>query len=69
MGTAMDRADMGTKGSAVRVRAGGRTYLIERQGDLMHARSVSARWSARCAGRGHVLGQQEATFSKKVGSR
>jgi DNA replication protein DnaC len=71
-GAAMDRADMGIKGSgggACGV-CGGRTYLIERQGDRAHARVCAC--SAECAvcgGRGHLLVEQEATFSKKVGPR
>jgi DNA replication protein DnaC len=70
-GTAMDRADMGTKGSSGACGVcGGRTYLIERQGDWAHARVCQCAAECKvCGGRGHVLGQQEATFSKKVGSR
>jgi DNA replication protein DnaC len=68
----MDRADMGIKGSgggACGV-CGGRTYLIERQGDRAHARvcACSAECTV-CGGRGHLLVEQEATFSKKVGAR
>jgi DNA replication protein DnaC len=68
----MDRADMGIKGSgggACGV-CGGRTYLIERQGDRAHARvCVCSAECTVCGGRGHLLVEQEATFSKKVGAR
>jgi len=70
-GTAMDPANMGTKGSGgVCGVCGGRTYLIERQGDRAHARICDCSVECKvCGGRGHVLVEQEATFSKKVGSR
>jgi DNA replication protein DnaC len=70
-GTAMDRADMGTKGSGGACGVcGGRTYLIERQGDRAHARICQCSVECKvCGGRGHNLVAQEATFSKKVGPR
>lgn len=71
-GTGMDRAEMVTKGSgggACGV-CGGRTYLIERQGDRAHARVCQCSVECKvCGGRGHLLVEQEATFSKKVGPR
>jgi DNA replication protein DnaC len=63
---------MGIKGSgggACGV-CGGRTYLIERQGDRAHARVCACSVEcAVCGGRGHLLVEQEATFSKRVGPR
>ncbi len=70
-GTAMDRANMGTKGSGGACGVcGGRTYLIERHGDRAHARICECSVECKvCGGRGHILVEQEATFSKKVGAR
>lgn len=70
-GTAMDRADMGTKGSGGACGVcGGRTYIIERQGDRAHARICECSAVCKvCGGRGHLLVEQEQTFSKKVGPR
>jgi DNA replication protein DnaC len=67
----MDRADMGTQGSGGACGVcGGRTYLIERQGDRAHARVCQCSRECKvCGGRGHLLVEQEATFSKKVGPR
>ncbi len=67
----MDRADMGNQGSGVGCGVcGGRTYVIERQGDRAQARTCACSMAcAVCGGRGHVLVEQEATFSKKVGAR
>jgi DNA replication protein DnaC len=70
-GAAMDRGDMGTKGSGVVCgECGGRTYLIERQGDRAHARVCTCSVTCTvCGGRGHVLVEREAAFSQKMGTR
>jgi DNA replication protein DnaC len=48
----------------------GRTYVIERRGDLACAKvCVCAESCTVCGGRGHVLAEREGTFSKKMGTR
>ncbi|QAT84028.1 DNA replication protein DnaC [Corallococcus coralloides] len=49
---------------------GGRTYLIERRGELATARVCPCSVDCpMCGGRGHRLVQKEGTFSAKVGPR
>ncbi|MBJ6762124.1 ATP-binding protein [Myxococcaceae bacterium JPH2] len=48
----------------------GRTYVIERRGDLAGAKVCAcSELCTVCGGKGHVLVEREATFSQKVGSR
>ncbi|RKH14159.1 DNA replication protein [Corallococcus sp. CA053C] len=48
----------------------GRTYLIERRGELASARVCPCSENCPvCGGRGHILVEKEGTFSKKVGAR
>ncbi|NPC71943.1 DNA replication protein [Corallococcus sp. AB004] len=49
---------------------GGRTYVIERRGELATARVCTCSVDCpMCGGRGHRLVQKEGTFSAKVGPR
>ncbi|MCP3143675.1 ATP-binding protein [Pyxidicoccus xibeiensis] len=48
----------------------GRTYVLERRGDLAQARAcVCVESCTVCGGRGHVLVEREGMFSQKVGPR
>ncbi len=62
---------MGTKASGeVCGACGGRTYVIERQGDRAHARVCAcSQVCGMCGGRGYVYEEREETFSQKVGPK
>lgn len=49
---------------------GGRTWVLERRGDVAQARvCVCSESCSVCDGRGHVLVEREAEFSQKMGPR